>query len=179
MFKSSMLLIMLFLFSVITLAQVDDRIVVNKSDLPPDLVKELEGKKDIDKYAEYVGVGKEIGIAISEGLKAVVDEADHFSQTDVGLYTMVLIAWAIVGYDIIQILIGVPIFFIGLFILTRYYRKIYMQTRVVIEKEGFFLWGKRKYQVSAPLIEPEPWSTGMAFVFAILWTAICMLIIFI
>ena len=102
MFKLFSTMILILLMSTITFSQIDDRIVVNKKDLPPDLVKQLEVKKDIEKYADYVTDGKRIGMAISEGLRAVVDEAEHFGNTNVGLYTMVLIAWAIIGKDIVQ-----------------------------------------------------------------------------
>lgn len=160
-------------------AQVDDRIVVNKKDLPPDLVQQLESKKDLEKYAEYVGVGKEIGIAISEGLKAVVDEADHFSNTNVGLFTMILIGWSIVGRDLVQIIIGVPIFFIGLFIMIRYYRKTYFTQKVVTEKSGFFLWPTKKYTYRDPEVSPDDAQLFIFFVCALIWTAVCMLIIFV
>ena len=116
MIKLFSFLVAFIMLSSITFSQIDNRIVVDKNDLPPGLLEELENKKnlkngktELESYAEYIGVGKEIGIAISEGLKAVVNEAEHFSETNVGLYTMALIAWAIVGQDIVQIMIGVPL----------------------------------------------------------------------
>jgi hypothetical protein len=179
MIKLFSFLVSLMLLSSITFSQVDDRIVVNKSDLPPGLVEQLEGKKNIEKYAEYVGVGKEIGIAISEGLKAVVDEAEHFSETNVGLYTMALIAWAIVGKDIIQILIGVPLLLLGLFIILRYWRKTYLPQKRVTEKSGFFLWPVKKYEYEKELIRPDSEVTLTTFFLTLLFVAICMFIIFI
>jgi len=45
-------------------AQTDETITVKKKDLPPDLVKSLETKEQLKDYAEYVGIGKEIGTAL-------------------------------------------------------------------------------------------------------------------
>jgi hypothetical protein len=169
-----------------TFSQIDDRIVINKSDLPPDLLKQIENQKnqennktELENYADYIGVGKEIGIAISEGLKAVVDEAEHFSETNVGLYTMALIAWAIVGKDIIQILIGVPLLLLGLFIILRYWRKTYLPQKRVTEKSGFFLWPVKKYEYEKELIRPDSEVTLTTFFLTLLFVAICMFIIFI
>ena len=187
MFKLFSTLILILLVSTITFSQIDDRMIVNESDLPPDLVKELKQKKnqensksELENYAEYIGVGKEIGIAISEGLKAVVDEAEHFSETNVGLYTMALIAWAIVGNDIVQILIGVPLLLLGLFLILRYYRKTFLPQKRVIKSEGFFLWAKKEYEHKDAVVEIEDGATVLAIFFCtLLWVALCMMIIFI
>lgn len=177
--KTLLFSLLIVVFSTMVFAQeVDDRIVVNKKDLPPDLVEQLEGKKDFEKYAEYVGVGKEIGIAISEGLKAVVDQAEHFSGTNVGLFTMALIGWAIIGKDVVQIIIGVPIFFIGLFLIIRYYRKTFLPNKILVQREGFFLWGKRTYQVADSKIRLEAFHTFVVFLCCLVWVGICMAIIF-
>jgi hypothetical protein len=176
----------MILLSSVTFSQIDDRIVVNKKDLPPGLLDELEEKKnlknsktELESYAEYIGVGKEIGIAISEGLKAVVDEAEHFSETNVGLYTMALIAWAIVGKDIIQILIGVPLLIIGLLIILRYYRKTYLPQKRITEKSGFFLWPVKKYEYVRELVSPDSEVALTTFFLTLLFVGICMFIIFI
>ena len=171
------ILFLIVFFTCAIFAQTDETITVKKKDLPPDLVKSLETKEQLKDYAEYVGIGKEIGTALNEGLKAVVDQAEHFGTTNVGMFTMVMIAWSIIGNDIIQIMIGIPIYFIGLFSLFRYYRLNYSEHRVVTSKSGFFLWAKKEYKIIAPTRDVDAASI-ILFLFTLVWTGICMAIIF-
>ena len=179
------LMLFVFLTSMI-FAQVDDRMIVNEKDLPPDLVRELKEKKkqkevkeEISDYSEYIGMGKEIGMAISEGLKAVVTEAEHFGNTNVGLFTMIMIAWSIIGIDIVQILLGIPIYFVGIFLLIRYYRLNYSRFKMVKSSKGFFLWATKEYE----LVEPNNYSNTddaslTVVIIMFIWTILGMLIIF-
>ncbi|MFH0952089.1 MAG: hypothetical protein V1838_02755 [Patescibacteria group bacterium] len=91
----------------------DDRIVVKKSDLPADLVKEIEMKNRLQSYGKWVGMGEEIGIAVDRGLSAVEKHAVDISETRLGGYVMFLIGWKVMGRDLIQVLIGFPLIFIG------------------------------------------------------------------
>ena len=79
---------------------VDNRVVVDKSILTPDQLAKLQADaltnqvvEQVSTYSKIAGVGKEVGIAVREGLTAVVDIADKFGGTDVGKFTMVMIAW--------------------------------------------------------------------------------------
>ncbi len=122
-----------------------EKITVNVNDLPPDLVQQLKQKQqtqaitsDLKQYSEWAGVGKEIGVAVKEGLTAVKDVAVDFSKTDVGTFTMVLIAWRFIGDDVMGMAVGLIVFFIGVIMIYWSYRKMCMPKRVLIKTEGWF-----------------------------------------
>ena len=94
----------------------DDTLLIRKSDLPEGLVKELETKQQlavmkdkIETYGKWVGMGKEVGVAINESLSALTVQADSFSKTGVGKFTMFMVAWKVIGKDFIRFLVGVPL----------------------------------------------------------------------
>lgn len=69
-------------------------------------IRVAELQKKLDIYGNWVGVGGEVGTAVREGLNAVVDVADKFGKTDVGRFTMILVAWKVIGKDIMRIVLG-------------------------------------------------------------------------
>jgi hypothetical protein len=100
-----------------------------KEQLMKDLqIAELEKKLEV--YGKWVGVGGEIGTAIDEGLNAVVDVADKFGKTDVGKFTLVMIAWKIIGKDIIRIVLGLLFFTAVTWLFVRVYRNSYQPKKV-------------------------------------------------
>lgn len=141
------LITLLFLLTSLSLfAQVQsEKITVNVNDLPPDLLQELKQKQqsqaittDLKQYNEWAGVGKEIGIAVKEGLTAVKDVAVDFSKTEVGTFTMVLIAWKVVGKDALGLFTGVLVFFIGVVLIYWSYRKSCIPLKICTKDEGWF-----------------------------------------
>lgn len=94
--------------------QSNDRITVKKSDLPPDLLKKIETENKIQTYGAWVGVGKEVGTAVNEGLSALTKNADDFAKTGVGKFTMLMIAWKVMGWHLVHIIFGTLFFVIGL-----------------------------------------------------------------
>ena len=93
-------------------------ITVDRSDLPPDLLKQIETKQQLERRVEtagkWAGLGREIGLAVNEGLQALTKTADDFSKTGVGRFTMFLIAWKVVGTDFLQLFFGTLFFLTGL-----------------------------------------------------------------
>ena len=106
----SILIIILTFISVMSFAQGGEQITVNIKDLPPELAQQLRQKQQVSQtletYGEWAGMGKEIGVAVREGLTAVKDVAVDFSKTEVGHFTMALIAWKVVGEDITGLFVG-------------------------------------------------------------------------
>jgi len=139
----------------------DERIVVNKSDLTPDQIAKLKAEAELDlmekkleQYGNWVGVGGEIGEAIDDGLNSVVDVAEKFGKTEVGKFTLVLIAWKVVGTDVVRILLG--LLFIGMFtwLLIFSFRRTCIERRVLTKREnpGFMKYPKLKeYKIIEPL----------------------------
>ena len=74
------------------------------------LIKEQvqEAVKVLPKANEWAGIGKEVGIAVNEGLSAVTDQAQKFSETRPGKLTMVIIAWKVIGKDFTGLVLGIP-----------------------------------------------------------------------
>ena len=138
------------------------KVEVNLSDLTPAQRAKIEAQqkldvanqqilnleKKIDTYGKWIGVGGEIGNAVNEGLTAVVDVADKFGKTDVGRFTMVLIAWKVMGKDVIQIFLGLIFFAVLTTILVRVYKRTVTTRKVLIERtsNGFFQRPTKKYE---------------------------------
>ena len=123
-------------------------------------IKQLE--KKLETYGNWVGVGGEVGTAINEGLSAVVDVADKFDGTDVGKFTMVLVAWKVVGKDVVKIILGI-LFIIAISILIfRVYKNTFMVKRVMVERtpNGWFQRATKEYTV----VEPDNDWDGYNFV---------------
>jgi len=133
----------------------EEMITVPKSSLTPEQLQVAQTRQATDmlmaetgKYAEFVGLGKAVGVGMREGLEALTDTADKFSKTQVGHFTMFLIAYKILGTDLIQFLIGVPMFIVGTIVIIWSYRKNCIPYRIKIEDEG---WGKpKKWELTKP-----------------------------
>ena len=142
---------------------------------------ELEAQKDMEiaklenkikQYGDWIGVGGEVGQAIEEGLSAVVGVADEFGKTDVGKFTLVLIAWKVMGKDIVKILLGIVFFSVLVFLLSRFYRRTVADRRVCVEVTPQGLWKRniKKYEMVESELDGEEraWLTvGLVAAFLI------------
>lgn len=119
---------------------------------------ELEAQKDMEiaklenkvkQYGDWIGVGGEVGQAIEEGLSAVVGVADEFGKTDVGKFTMILIAWKVMGKDIVKILLGIVFFSVLVFLLSRFYRRTVADRRILTQRTPQGMWKRddKKYEI--------------------------------
>lgn len=123
-------------------------------------IEKLE--KKVEQFGDWVGVGGEVGSAIEEGLSAVVDVADKFGKTDVGKFTLVLVAWKVMGKDVIKILLGIIFFGILVWVLNKFYRTAIIDRRVLIKKtpQGFWKRNIKEYDIIDTEMEGEEqaWS---------------------
>lgn len=138
----------------------NDKVTISKSDLTPQQIVRIEAQAQIDKanaevaqlqkkldtYSKWVGVGGEIGNAVKEGLTAVVDVADKFGATNVGKFTMTMVAWKVVGKDVVKIIIGLLFFITYTWTLIYFFRRLTVARKVMVENPGFFKYPK-KYEV--------------------------------
>ncbi len=113
-------------------------------------IKIAELEKKLLTYGNWVGVGGEIGIAVKEGLSAVVDVSDKFSKTDVGKFTMFMIAWKIMGDNIFGYAFGVFYFLISTFIFVRIFKRLIRPRSILIENPGLFKYPKKYQIIEAP-----------------------------
>jgi hypothetical protein len=135
-------------------------VTINASDLTPAQLAKIEAdkklaqanvqleqlQKKVDTYGKWIGVGGEIGTAVKEGLTAVVDVADKFGNTDVGKFTMTLIAWKVIGQDIVRIILGLFFFTVLTIIEIKIYRRVVMSRKELIKDPGFLKYPK-EYQI--------------------------------
>lgn len=121
------------------------------------------------KANEWVEMGTNMGAAVGSAAKAilhetkdatfgkdvsVVDGIDKFSKTDAGRFTMLVVAWKVMGQDAINLVdrvknvaIGVP-FLIGWTILfIWFYRRTFLARPVLKTKEGPWWNAKRTYEI--------------------------------
>lgn len=115
-------------------------------------IKVADLEKKLETYGNWVGVGGEIGNAIEEGLTAVVDVADKFTGTDVGKFTMILVAWKVIGKDLVRIIIGFVFLILITFLFFRVYRNTYVPKSKLIERtpQGFWKRDIKKYEIIVP-----------------------------
>lgn len=109
-------------------------------------LKVAELEKKLQTYGNWVGVGSEIGIAVREGLSAVVEVSDQFGKTEVGKFTMIMIAWKVMGKDVIKIFIGLVFLFATLLISYKSMRKTLFGFNRKIKGNGLQFWKPKEYQ---------------------------------
>ena len=148
--------ILLLGLSAFSQTQQKQTVVVNTEDLTVDQLAKIKADQELDAmmkkmetYGSWVGVGKEIGITIREGLTAVVDVAEKFGKTEVGKFTMVLIAWKVAGKDVVRIFLGL-IFMVLISVLLFKSFKSYTTRRFCIKSPGWKFWGKKEYEIVTP-----------------------------
>lgn len=143
------IILALMAFAAHPIAAQGEQITVNTKDLPPEIVAQLKQKQQVtntlETYGEWAGMGKEIGVAMKEGLTAVKDVAVDFSKTDVGTYTMVLIAWKVVGEDVLGLSLGMIVFTVGMLFITWSYRRTVLTRKVCVQDDGWFK--AKKYEL--------------------------------
>ena len=149
-----------------TKAEPVEQILVNATDLTPAQLEKIKNdadladlKKKVETYGNWVGVGKEVGIAIKEGLNAVVDVSEKFGNTKVGTFTMIMVAYKIIGKDILRIAIGLVFLTIFIIFIWRYYKTTFMTHRVKTSNNGWRIWLPNTYQI----VEPDTYE-GYEFV---------------
>ena len=138
-----------------------ETVTINKSDLTPAQIAKITAEEQmakIETYGKWVGVGNEIGVAIKEGLTAVVDVSERFSNTKVGEFTMYLIAWKVIGKDLVRIVLGILFIIFITVIIFKSLRRMYPR-RIALKTNGWKFWLPREYQ----LIKPETYD-GYEFV---------------
>lgn len=119
-------------------AQTTDTVMVAipRSELTPSQLASSEAKsikEKADAYGAWVGVGKEVGEAVNSSLSAISDNAAKFADTKVGKFSMFIVAWKVLGSDILGILYAFIIVFVALPILIWSYRRHLVRT--VLDKE--------------------------------------------
>lgn len=108
---------------------------------------------------KYSGLGKEIGLAVGNSLSAVNKEVAAFGESKVGKFTMLIVAWKILGEDVkgfteavFGIFIGVPLLIAFNWFLIWFWKRTTTKTRLLISEEG----RKKEYKYE------DTWYTKMS-----------------
>lgn len=127
-------------------------VTIDLNKLPPDVQAAIKSQQEMDAvtqkietYGKWAGMGKEVGVAVKDGLTAVKDVALDIADSKVGHTVIWLIVWKVAGKDFAQIGIGLLIAIIGTFLIAKSYFRLF-STRQLVSKEGFFLWSKKTYK---------------------------------
>jgi uncharacterized protein YxeA len=92
--------------------------------------------QQIENIGKWVGLGKEVGLAVNESLSAVTKTASDFAETDLGKLTVGLVIWKVVGHDILQISFGL-LWLILIFGISGFVYHKYAKTRRYLIKETY------------------------------------------
>ena len=135
--------------------------------------------ENVNKYAQ---MGKGLGTAINEGLKAVTTNVEQFSQTSAGKWLMVLITWKVMGEDAvglvrsaIQWVVGLSLLVVGIPFWIWLVRRNCV-TPMIVSVEQTSLW-KRKVVYSDRGAVHDDYIIGYGFCFLV-YLGACALITF-
>lgn len=134
-----------------------ERITVKVDDLTPDQLAKIKAdaeietmKNKLETYGNWVGIGGEIGNGVKEALNAVVEVSDKFGKTDVGKFTLYMVAWKIIGKDLIKIVLGLIFLVVCTSFLFRHYRNNFMVKRIAKTSNGLQFWKPVEYEIITP-----------------------------
>lgn len=127
---------------------------------------------DVSNIAEYAELGKKYGIALSEVAKSIGVTVNELAQTPVGKFMLVMVAYKVMGNDLIGIVGGVVWFstMIPLWIFIFY--KLVFSTRKIVER--FNDAGKLISREKLPLDYTNSNTGVVAFFMGVFMVAICI-----
>lgn len=100
-----------------------------------------------ENVTSWVGWGKEVGTAMREGLSALNEEVNKFSESPAGKFTMFVIAYKVLGADALHFVIGFPILIVGFFVWIFFYYRNCVTRKVCVKSTGTFLNRQKEYKV--------------------------------
>lgn len=75
---------------------------------------ETQAQETLKKGSAYANLGKEIGVAVNETLKAVESSAVRISKTELGQTAIFILKWKLLYKDILGVVIGSIFLIIGI-----------------------------------------------------------------
>lgn len=166
-----------------------ETVVVKKSDLTAEQLAKVnanEVKEQLGEYSEYAQMGKGIGLAFGEALKAVKDVTVELSDTQVGKYAMFLIAWKVMAKDVIGMgdmvlgyIVGPSLLFLGAVVLVWSYRRQCLPRIILKKKTREGLKVTKEYETLPPNAgsDTDDWAM-VHLVSALVLIIVCSMIMF-
>ncbi len=127
----------------------------------------------LEGASRWVGFGKEIGQAMNEGLGAVVTQTDKFGATRVGTFVMVMVAWKVIGHELLAVVLGIPIMIAGVGLWVWSFRRFFWPIRTLAKQDG------KAKEWTASLYEFESREAKTACGFAHLATILAWLVLWV
>jgi hypothetical protein len=141
--KKFMVVLSLLLLTVVAFSQdktsTDDGdkiVAVPKKYVSSEGLNHIQSEDISAQVGKWTGVGKEVGTAVKDGLDAVVVEAEKFGTTKVGNFVMIMIAWKIMGRDLIGIVFGIPLLLLGIWLWIYIARRVFFGYKILDRIEG-------------------------------------------
>jgi hypothetical protein len=165
------LIVLILMLSLAGFAQQqEETVTIKKSELTAEQRAKVEAdnlRTKANQYGEWVGIGKEIGVAVNDGLTAVTAQANNFAQTPVGKVTVAVIVFKVIGKQLIGLIVAftMTIIFIPLWVWSY---KRYMPGRKYLKKEIVGPDNKvieRQYGVTELCYDTSDWLIGHWVIF--------------
>lgn len=103
-------------FSQVTISDTDyQKLPIETKAQIEKLTTEKAIKGEIKEVSEYASLGKEIGIAVNETLKAVEDSAVRISESDLGHTAISIVVWKLLYKEIAGVVLGMIFFVISIY----------------------------------------------------------------
>jgi flagellar basal body-associated protein FliL len=158
---------------------------IDTSKLSPEAKAEISKIKTAEKIdskiqevGKWAGCGKEIGVAVNSVLGAIADNVDKVGNTKVGKFTMFLVAYKVIGRDIIGFILIPLIMLVVLFTFMWLFKKFCFPYRYIsqdaLKDEKGKITQPAKYNVSEPeyMINARAWLVALFVVIEVVLTII-------
>jgi hypothetical protein len=140
--------------------------------LPPEVQQQINAintqnkvTENLEAVGKWAGMGKEIGTAVNESLKAVSSTVVDLSETRVGKITMALVIYKVIGGDVIQFFVGLLWLAIILIVSWKMYRN--NCERMVLTSKKWNSEGKGWDKQYQRLSEDPDYKTAAIVIFCI------------
>lgn len=105
-------------FSQVTISQEDyEKLSPETKSQIEKITTEKAIKGDIKEMSEYANLGKEIGVAVNETLKAVEDSAIRIAESNLGKTAITIVVWKLLYKEIAGLIIGFVLLVLSIYFL--------------------------------------------------------------
>lgn len=91
---------------------------------------------NVNSLSEYAELGQKYGIALSEVAKSIGTTVNDLAKTPVGVFMLVMVAWKVMGNDLIGIVGGFIWFTVMLPLWIYMFHRVVLSTRRVVETKS-------------------------------------------
>lgn len=132
----------------------------------------LNTQTTISTWSQWIGLGKEVGIMVNDGLSALSDQSNKFAKTPVGQFTMFIILYKVMGMQLIRFLFGIMLFVTFTTITYRFFSFNYNVQKIRIKGNWIqALLGTAEYELKYPSDDKQE-STLIATIISLIATTI-------